>query len=61
MKLCMKSHLWQPTISNFPWGGGEGHALRPPWVGLPLQALLYAVYYASLATYENFNIPENPE
>lgn len=42
-------------------GGGEGHALRPPWVGLPLQALLYAVYYASLATYENFNIPENPE
>lgn len=39
----------------------KGHALRPPWVGLPLQALLYAVYYASLAAYENFNIPENPE
>lgn len=41
--------------------GEKGHALRPPWVGLPLQALLYAVYYASLAAYENFNIPENPE
>lgn len=41
--------------------GEKGHALRPPWVGLPLQASLYAVYYASLAAYENFNIPENPE
>lgn len=45
-----------PSLATYnfklPLGGGRVMPSDPPWVGLPLQALLYAVYYASWAAYE---------